>query len=104
MPVIHGWFVAVDMLLTERLPPTAFCGMYEGSVLSVGPEARLARRTCCQNSSASPVGLLPAANTAPSITPLPLPLVRPVVGGLVSTWATALLSSPGSARNLSWYA
>src|SRR3954464_11437618 len=102
MPVIQG--CPVDMLDTEMLPPTAFCGMYDASVLRVGPDARLARRTCCQKSNASPVGTLPALKTAPSMMPLPLPSVRPATAGDCCTCDVALLSSPGSARNLSWYA
>src|SRR6188472_4658103 len=108
MPAEHTWYVPVMpaiwmlpvvALEMPSLPPVALVGMYVASVTSVGPDARFARRTCCQkriDSSPEPA----AAFHAPLITPLPtgptVDRVEPV------TWVVTCASSPGSDLNLSW--
>src|SRR5690348_10213451 len=100
MPEICSWPVAV--LETPSTPVIALRGVNEPSVVTVGPEARLAMRTWDQNSTVS--DLVDAASfQLPSITPLPLPFLQSEPShALEPRCDTAAESSPGSALNLSW--
>ena len=108
MPAEQIWYVpdipaicscAVVPLLMPMMPPVAFFGTYSGSVITVGPAARFARRTCAQNWRLSSVSVVEFH--APLMTPLPLPFWQGAAQ-FAPRCVTAALSSPGSALNLSW--
>ena len=91
--------------VTPMRPPAALRGsqsvstMPSAAGLRPSPVARLARRTCCQRSTVSSVGV--TEFQAPSMRPLPV--VPPVLARTAPASRLATPgSSPGIARKRSW--